>query len=179
MKQYAPERVSRAVFFVVLGLSLLMFAAFYLVGYSRQSDQVLGFNEPTLTGALINFVLLLVVAVLAVVVWAVVSAVRQADKARWSANGIPAGTIVIAVVGLTLLVLLVSLLLSSSSPVLINGQAYTNKVWLKLSGMFVSTAVVMLLLATLAVGVSAWKGRDGRNRLTAKRMRKNQPSELS
>lgn len=101
-------------------------------------------------------VLLEVVIALAVGVclWSVVRSFLHRDKWVEVSNGIPVAKISrIVAIGL-LVLLVVTFLLGSSSPLYINGLPYDNWTWLKLSDMFVISSVVMLMLAGLTVIVA-------------------------
>ena len=85
-------------------------------------------------------------AVFAMVLSLIHSARTISGKQR-IVNGIPTYRISVAVFGTTLLCLVLSFMFGSSHPMVINGANYTDKFWLKVSDMFVTSSIVLLLFA--------------------------------
>jgi hypothetical protein len=56
--------------------------------------------------------------------------------------------------------MLLTFLVGSSSPMLINGEWFRDTLWLKLTDMFIWTAIILLVLAAIGVALgSAGVGR--------------------
>ena len=84
---------------------------------------------------------------------AVYSMIRdyRGTKSEAVVNGVPVRRIFrITWLG-TLAILVLSFLLGSSDPMLINGENYADWIWLKLSDMFVITSLLMLVAGIGAV----------------------------
>ena len=62
-------------------------------------------------------------------------------------HGVPTRKISIAITGFTLVTLVVGFFASSSAPMTINGETYADWWGLKLSGMLITTASVLLVTA--------------------------------
>lgn len=149
----STEHISQCVLYVLTGLSFLVFAAFYLVGFDMPYWRNESMNAPLLTDWLIGImVALLLLAIVATVV-AGIRSIKISHGTRSLVNGIPARRISIAICGLTLISLLAGFLLGSSEPMLINGEKFVNWWWLKTSDMLI-TAASVLLFAT--IGVIIW-----------------------
>lgn len=69
-------------------------------------------------------------------------------------NRVPSRRIVLITVSATLLLLVLSFVFSSSTALTINGEAFTDKFWLHMAGMFIVSCSVMLLMTVIAVCVS-------------------------
>ena len=66
-------------------------------------------------------------------------------------KGIPAAGIALASVLMLVVVLVVTFLFSSSNTIVVNGKEYAERLWLRISDMFIGTIVVMALLAVLFI----------------------------
>jgi hypothetical protein len=97
------------------------------------------------------FMYIAVAGAIGSVVWAVVHRWQLHDQSARVTNGIPARKIVLATAGLLAGCLLLTFLLGSSAPIMVNGKPYGEVFWLKTADMFINTAIVLLLVAVIAV----------------------------
>ena len=144
------RKLPSRVLYVLSGVTVLVFALFWLVGFNRPYDEDGNFNAPLFTDVLLVLMLLLTAGAIGVAAW----------SAIWSGkvnNNIPVRKIGLAVAAGTALMLLLTFLLASSAPMRINGLDYTDTFWLKASGMFVSTSLAMIFVAIAAVVYGATK----------------------
>ena len=93
---------------------------------------------------------MLFVAIAAVVV-SLVRSVRSRQRGDGLTNGIAEGRIAWMMFGFTVLLLVVTFLLGSSEPLLINGHKYADTFWLKATDMLLCSSVVLGVLAVAAV----------------------------
>lgn len=145
------ERISQRVLYLLIGVAMLVFAAFYLIGFDMEQPDVPGFNAPMFTGVLIGLMwsfLVLAVVVFGVSVW---RGIRMKGKEGRVVNGIPAAYISAITLSLTAVLLVLSFVFASTDSVLINGQPYENTLGLRVAGMFVTTSLVLIVLAAGAV----------------------------
>ena len=82
---------------------------------------------------------------------AVAVGLRRSGGSSSVVNNIPAARIAWATVALLVGSLLVTFLLGSSKPVLVNGVEYTDTFWLKATDMFINTSFVLLFVAVCGV----------------------------
>ena len=61
------------------------------------------------------------------------------------------------------LIMMLTFLLGSEEAVMVNGEAYTDSFWLKLTDMFINTAMVLILVA-IAVAVYGGLGLNRRKK---------------
>lgn len=109
------------------------------------------------------YLLLAVVAGLAV--WSALHGLRCRQKTVEPTRGVPARAIAWGTAALLVVSLVVTFLLGSSQPMLINGQWLKDAFWLKLSDMFIYTALLLLVIASAGVVVGSsgvMRKKDGR-----------------
>ncbi len=149
--QHQPaERIARRVFLALIVLTAIVFGAFYLIGFNRPYADDPNFNAPLLTNVLLVFVFLLLLAALAALGWGMVRAWRHRDH-EMTDNGVPGKRIAWCVAGGTVVLLAVTFLLGSSSPILVNGNEYNDTFWLKTANMFVWSSAILMVVAVAAV----------------------------
>lgn len=111
---------------------------------------------------------LTLLAAIVVAVASVVRSVRQGRGGALAANGVPAARVAWSVAGLWALTIVLTLALGSDDPLRANGAAYGDAVWLRLTDMFINTALVLVAVAVAAViftvtGLNRrWNGRKRR-----------------
>lgn len=151
LKGWQTEKISQRVFYVLIGLSVLVFGLFFLVGYSMPFEENPDFNAPLFTDVLLVLMWLLLLLTLGLSVYSIVKGYRLSVKEEKMRNGIPENKIFRFTWLFTLGLLVVTFLVGSSVPMLINGSEFGDWMWLKVSDMFVTTSILMLLAAFGAV----------------------------
>lgn len=150
-RRLPAERLSLRVLYVLLALTALLFAAFFLVGFDRPSLESPGFRDPLFTDVLLWFALALSALALGAGAWALWRGLRQRDGSERVVNGVPSAKISMGVAALTAVVVLLSFVCGSPAPVTVNGSPFTDVFWLKAADMFVATSLVLMLVAVGAV----------------------------
>lgn len=143
--------LSRMVLYVLMGVAVLVFCAFYLVCYELPYDEDPRFNAPALTDMLLGFIALLVLLSLSVGAWSVVTGFMERKRDSAVVNGIPVAKIVNGIAAVTALMMLLAFALGSSSAVVVNGKVFSGAIWLRTADMFVVTSFVMIACAVGAV----------------------------
>ena len=151
LKGWQTEKISQRVFYVLIGLSVLVFGLFFLVGYGMPFEENPDFNAPLFTDVLLVLMWLLLLLTLGLSVYSIVKGYRLSVKEEKMRNGIPENKIFRFTWLFTLGLLVVTFLVGSSVPMLINGSEFGDWMWLKVSDMFVTTSILMLLAAFGAV----------------------------
>lgn len=144
--------------YILTALTALVFVLFWTVGFDTPYDENPDQNAPLLTDAVLVLAYVYILAAVALTVWAVVRTMRN-DTTRGTVNGVPTRRIARFVAGGTALLLAVTFLLTPSTPLTVNGAAYTDTVWLKASGMFVTTSAVMAVVAVAATTITRFTRR--------------------
>lgn len=155
LKQLSAYGISRLVLYVVLGVAAVVYGLFLLVGYSMPSDVNPSFTAPLLTPLLIGFVELMVVVAIAIAVWMGLVRVRSIKSRK--AGSIISVRIMLGVALGTIVLLLLSFALGSTAPIMANGTAYTDSLWLRVADMFIYSGAVLIVVA--AVAASVLKGK--------------------
>jgi amino acid transporter len=165
IKNWSTEKIASRVLYLLIGLSVLVFAAFYLIGFNRPYEEDPNFNAPMLTDLLLVFMYLLVLVTMAIAAWAVVRSLRYHRKEESMENGVPTAKISYATVIITAISLVLTFIFGSSSTMSINGHPYSDAFWLKTADMFVNTSIILMLLAVAAViyGATKYYRRNNKN----------------
>lgn len=145
------EQISTRVLYVLVGLTVVLFAAFFFIGYDVPYEDDPTFNAPVLTDAVLVFIYVLVTAAVVLAVAAVAIGMRRGDGSGAVVNNIHAARISWAVAALLALCLIVTFVLGSPSPVMVNGVEYADTFWLKATDMFINTSFVLLFVAVCGV----------------------------
>ncbi len=154
---WSTEKLSHTILYVMLGVTAVVFGLFYLIGYDRPFEENPQFTAPLLTNILLVFVVLVFIAALVLGIWTLTVSIRRKKGEGKVVNGVPVAKIAYCTAGFTVVLLLLTFLLGSSSPLSINGASYTETFWLKTADMFVNTAIVLILIA---IGCTLWsKGK--------------------
>ncbi len=151
------KKLPSRVLYALSGVTVLVFALFWLVGFNRPFEDDGNFNAPLFTDVLLVLMLVLTAGAIGVAAWSVVRAGKVNRGAERVVNNIPVRKIGMAVGVGTAVMLLLTFLLASSAPMRINGLDYTDTFWLRASGMFVSTSLLMIVVAIASVVYGATK----------------------
>lgn len=154
------EQLSTRVLYVLVALTVVIFVLFFTVGYDRPYTNDPQFNAPQFTDAVLWFIYILIIGACVVGLCSLIRALRQRDSADNVINNLPAARIKYGVFGLLAVLLVLTFLLGSTEPVLVNGVKYADSLWLRLTDMFLNTSLVLLVVA--AIGVAF--GLSGSNR---------------
>lgn len=150
LKSWGTERHSQRLLYILVGVSAVVFALFYLVGYDLPFDENPDFNAPLFTDVLIVLMVLVLLLALCMIGFSAWRSHRSGSRQDAVVNGVPARKIARITWLSTLGLLVIGFAVGSSTPMLVNGNDYNDWFWLKLSDMFVLDSV-MLLIAAIGV----------------------------
>lgn len=153
----STQRLSARILMVLVGITAVVFCAFFLIGYDNPYEENPAFNAPRLTNLIIILSYLLIIGTLALTIFSLVMAYRNRNKSAAVVNNVPAVRIAYIISGGVVALLILTFLFGSSAPMVINGEQYTQTLWLKTADMFIFTAIAMLVLAIAAVAYSSIK----------------------
>lgn len=158
-KAQKTDTLSRRMLLLLLGLTVVVFALFYLVGYDVPYIFDPDYNAPVLTDVLLLFIYFMTALAVGVLCVSVVRGYKR--RARQTVeNGIPVARIAWATAGGLLLVLLLTFCFGSTEAVSVNGQMFTDAFWLRLTDMFINTSLLLILVCAVAVAVSLMRRRQ-------------------
>lgn len=145
------KKLPSRVLYILIGVIALVFVLFWLIGFDRPYIDDPNFNEPMLTDVLMILMILMTIGGIAIVIWSLVHDMKISGKGDAYSNNIPVKKIGYCVAGGTFVILLLTFIIGSSSPMKINGADYTDVFWLKVSDMFVSSSILLIIAAIAAV----------------------------
>lgn len=164
LRHASADRLSGRVLAVLVGLSVVLFGAFYLIGFDNLYEEDANFNAPLLTDVVMGYMYLLVVITVGLTVVSAVHSLRQARRADDTSHGVPARRIGYGTAALLVVSMLVTFALASTRPVRVNGVTFADAFWLRVSDMFINTSVILVAVAMVAVayGLSGINRRNNR-----------------
>ena len=148
---FAKARPSYRVFYVIMVLTLVIYACFYLIGYSHPYSENPDFIEPRLTSVLLWFMIAVVALAAGVTIWAVFKSMGRRGKAEKKTGGLPVALISGGVAAATVVILLLSFLAAPSGSLNVNGSEYNDVKWLKAANMFVFSSLTLMAIASVSV----------------------------
>lgn len=113
--------------------------------------------SPFLADLMLGLMYLMLAAALLVTAYSVWHTLRHRQKGDDVINGVPAGRIGWCVVIAVVLCMVVTFLLGSSSPVVTNGQLFTDAFWLRLTDMFIYTSILLIIACFVSAIVSRFR----------------------
>ncbi len=159
LKSLSNMQIANRVFYVLIGIIALTFVLFRLVGFNNPYDENPDYNAPLLTGTLITLMLVLTAGTLALAVWSFIRQARMNSRENRIVNNIPAHRIAIGVVGGTAALLVITFAASSTDALTVNGKQFADAFWLRTSGMFIGSSLLMIVAAIGAVIFGATRNR--------------------
>ena len=152
LSQWPTDKLTGRILLILILLSVFIFGAFYLVGYDTPFEEDANFNAPIFTDVVLGYLYFLLVVTVIVSIVSVVRAIRQRDVNTRVVNGVPAYKIAYGSVALLVISMLLTFIFGSSTPLKVNGVAYSDTFWLKATDMFINTSIILVVVALIAVG---------------------------
>ncbi|KXO14901.1 MAG: hypothetical protein E6507_02110 [Prevotella bivia] len=162
LKNKSIETISQRVLYAILGITVLIFAAFYLIGYDTPFVNDASFNAPLLTDGVLFWMYVLVFITIAFMFYSLYQSIRTIKVEGKIINGIPARKITYIVFAGTFVLMILTFLFGSTSSMQINGIVFSDKFWLQVTDMFVNTILLMLSLSVVVVIFGATRYRRSR-----------------
>ena len=159
-KGTASQRVLR----IIVMLTVVVYLAFFLIGYNHPYADDPDFIEPRLTSVLIFFALLVVVLAVAVTAWAMLSDFRKRASLAKADRRLPTSRLVAIIVALIIAMMLVSYWVGSTAAITVNGKDYADTTKLRLADMFVFTSLALMAIAAVAAAVSTIRSQFRKKR---------------
>ena len=113
--------------------------------------------SPVFADIMLWLMYIAVAAALVVTGLSVLKTLRQRTKDDEIINGVPQTRIAWTVGFIFVAILVVTFLLGSSTPLITNGQWYTNTFWLKVTDMFIYTSIILILGCFAGIIVSRFR----------------------
>ena len=153
LNQLKTDQISSRVLYATVGLTVVVFALFYLVGYNAPYLFDPTYNAPVLTDLVLVLMYLMTAIALGVAVYSVVKGGRTRSSEK-IVNGVPVAKIAWGTVAFVAVLLVVTFIAGSSEPLKVNGTLFSDAFWLRITDMFIYTSLLLIAVAVVAVGYS-------------------------
>ncbi len=146
-------KISSYVMYAVMAISIVVLALFFLVGYDTPYKEDPKFNDPQFTDLLMVWMGVLIVLTFALTLVSVVMQVKNASAS--DAKGIAGKTGTISVIGMVLSIVIgLGVGLADQSPVLVNGEVFTDPVELCITDTCLISMFILLIMSVIAIFAS-------------------------
>ena len=110
-------------------------------------------DSPLFIDIVLYTIYVLLAAAVLLTVWSVVRGFRRSGgvKVQGCENGVPVRRIAWLTAGVLVVTLAVTWLTASTQPLNINGKTYADAFWLRISDMLINTALVLVVIVSIAV----------------------------
>ena len=164
LRHLTAMQLSSRIFYILIGVIVVLFALFWIVGYDMPYDDNPDYSAPLLTDALIWFMIVLTFSTFGLAVFGAVNGMRKNKGENVVVNNVPARRISVSVIIGTALLLVLTYAFSSTDALLVNGERFTDTFWLRTAGMFIGTSLLLIVVAVGAVvfGAHATLGKSKR-----------------
>ena len=149
------ERISKGVLAVIVTLAIMVFVLFYMVGFNMPFLEDPAFQAPLFTDLLLCFAYAVGMAAVALTVVAIVNGLKARRGMPAVSNGIRVKPIAWGVAIGWVLTMTVSFACGDDQPLMVNGETYDDRWWLRMTDMFINTTLVLMAVAVAVVGVAA------------------------
>lgn len=146
-QHHSAERLSQRILYLLLGIVVVVFALFYLIGYHEPYIENTDFNEPVFTNVLMLAMYVLFFGTVGLTIWAVYREECCRKEQSKIVNNIRTSLIRRSVVMGTLVILLLTFALASTTPIVSNGKTFTNSTLLRIADVFINTSIILLIIA--------------------------------
>lgn len=158
IRRMPTERISQTVLYAIVGVVAVVFALFRFVGYDTPYYDNPELNAPLLTDLLLAFMVLLTLMAIIIAVWTACRSFAKNRNADKVVNGIHAARLVGSVVALTMLILVATFALAPTQPIVVNGEPFADRLWLRTAEMFIDSSLLLIAVAMGAVMLGAVRG---------------------
>lgn len=152
------ERIARNVLVLMVSVIALIFTLFYFVGYNMPAMWDERYNSPMLTDVLLVLMILLLVTTVGVVFFSKLHSLRT-NHTLPVVNGIRGKRITWGVSLGVIVVMFMSYMFIPAGEMTINGEAFSESLWLRMANMFVVTCLFLMLAGVAAIIFGLIKNR--------------------
>ena len=110
---------------------------------------MINFESPLFIDILLYAIYAMIAVAIGLSAWSMLRSVLKQDKSDARSNGIPTRRIAIITAAVLLVSLVLTGLLASTRPLVINGKAFNDEFWLRISDMLINTSVVLIIIAVI------------------------------
>ena len=89
LRNWQTEKISSHALYLLVGIAMIVFVLFWLVGYNRPFEEDPNFNAPLFTNVLLVLMMLYLLLGIGFSIWSVVCLLKKRGKTEAVENGIP------------------------------------------------------------------------------------------
>ncbi len=113
------------------------------------------YESPVFIDVLLGCIYVLLIATLGLTVWSMVRSLTMRERPS-KVQGIPARRIAWGVFALLVATLALTCLLADTTPMTINGHAFTDTFWLRVSDMLINSSLILMIVAIVCTILGMW-----------------------
>lgn len=151
LRNLTTMQLSSCIFYILIGVIVLLFASFWIIGYDMPYADNPDYSAPALTDVLIWFMIVLTFSTFGLAIFGAINGMRKNKGENVVVNNVPARLISVSVIIGTMLLLVLTYAFSSTDALLVNGERFTDAFWLRTAGMFIGTSLSLIVVAVGAV----------------------------
>ncbi len=106
------------------------------------------YESPVFIDMLLGCIYVLLIVTLGLTIWSMVRSLSMRERAS-KIQGIPARRIAWGVFALLAVTLVLTCLLADTTPLTINGHAFTDTFWLRVSDMLINSSIILMAVAVI------------------------------
>lgn len=156
-KDMPIEQLSGIVLKAIISVTAIVFLLFFLIGFDEIYEESPEYNEPAMTNMLIWYVLIVSLSAFVSIVVAVILQIKKQIRRDHADNRVPRQLVSLSITITTIIALTLMFVFGSSDPIIVNGEQFTNWIWLKATDMFIGVIALLLIVAFIAVIVSSMR----------------------
>lgn len=150
------EKISSLALYVCFAVIIVLFVAFFTVGYDNQYELNPKFNDPMLLDAVMYLMYAMVIITAALIVWSVAKSFTQNMGGPKGENlsGVPGGKISAFTIAVLVISLVVGFVIPAGDPIVANGEVVTNTADLMMADCAIWSIYILTLVAVVAMFVN-------------------------
>lgn len=141
------RRISSGILYASVSLTAVVFGAFFLFGTDSLYGVMLSPVASFLTDAVIITIYIFIAATMALAAWSMTRSMRRGSEIIDKDNLINSAKIKRGIFAFVALCLIATFSLASNEPVNINGEAFDNRIMLRITDMFINTTLILIVTA--------------------------------
>lgn len=146
------EKISKMALYICVGIIVVCFALFFLVGYSNPMGD---YNEPKMLDVLMVLMYALFVVMLGLTIWSIFKGMGNKSGASSSTSGVPGGKIMAGTMALLVASLVIGVVCGLGEEAFTaQDGTVTSAGWVTVVDMFCISSGILALAAVVAVVVS-------------------------
>ena len=147
------EKISKILLWTMMGVSIVVFVLFFLIGFDTPFEENPKYNNPTLTDAVLILSYILIIVAIVATIWSAIKQVTVGGNSTAKDKGIAGRTGLIAVLILvaSLVIGLIVGFANKGETMLINGKDWNNPTDIIITDTSMVSIIILGVISILAV----------------------------